>query len=87
MSPRRTARDEARGTPCCHSSRQTAQDMAAWRPHITIQNKVEPREARHLQAQLRARFQARTLAIKGLGSWSYADDGRWLPLKSNAFRR
>ena len=28
----------------------TPQDQAPWRPHVTIQNKVEPREARRLQA-------------------------------------
>ena len=32
------------------------QDQAPWRPHVTIQNKVEPREAKHLQQQLRATF-------------------------------
>jgi 2'-5' RNA ligase len=26
------------------------QDLAPWRPHITIQNKVEPREARRLSS-------------------------------------
>ena len=39
------------------------QDMAPWRPHITIQNKVEPREAKALQQRLRATFAPRPLAI------------------------
>jgi 2'-5' RNA ligase len=61
------------------------QDMAPWRPHITIQNKVEPREARRLQTQLRATFQPRPLSIKGLGSWRYLR-GPWEPVRSHIFR-
>jgi hypothetical protein len=61
------------------------QDQAGWRPHITIQNKVEPKEARRLQQQLRATFEARPLAIKGLASWRYLG-GPWEPVKSYTFR-
>jgi hypothetical protein len=61
------------------------QDMAPWRPHITIQNKVEPREARRLQTQLRATFQPRPLSIKGLASWRYLG-GPWQPIRSHVFR-
>ena len=61
------------------------QDQAPWRPHITIQNKVEPREARRLQQQLRAAFQPRPLSIKGLASWRYLG-GPWEPIRSYAFR-
>ena len=61
------------------------QDRAAWSPHVTIQNKVEPREARRLQAELKARFRPRPLAIRGLGTWLY-QGGPWEPLKSYAFR-
>ncbi|MFN3946314.1 MAG: 2'-5' RNA ligase family protein [Allosphingosinicella sp.] len=63
----------------------TPQDQAPWRPHITIQNKVEPREARQLQQQLRATFQPRPLAIRGLASWCYLG-GPWEPLKTHVFR-
>jgi hypothetical protein len=63
----------------------TPQDQAPWRPHVTIQNKVEPREARRLQTQLRASFQARPLAIRGLASWRYLG-GPWEPLKRHMFR-
>jgi hypothetical protein len=63
----------------------TPQDMAPWRPHITIQNKVEPKEARALQARLRAGFERRPLAIKGLAVWRYLD-GPWEPVKSWTFR-
>jgi hypothetical protein len=61
------------------------QDQAAWRPHITIQNKVEPREAKRLQQQLCATFRPRPLAIKGLASWRYLG-GPWEPIRSYAFR-
>jgi hypothetical protein len=61
------------------------QDMAPWRPHITIQNKVGPREARQLQTRLRATFQPRPLSIKGLASWRYLG-GPWKPIRSHIFR-
>jgi hypothetical protein len=63
----------------------TPQDMAPWRPHITIQNKVGPREARRLQTTLRATFQPRPLKIRALASWRYLD-GPWEPLKTYPFR-
>jgi hypothetical protein len=63
----------------------TPQDIAPWRPHVTVQNKVEPREARALQARLRAGFERRPLAIKGLALWRYLD-GPWEPVKSWTFR-
>ncbi|HET9427516.1 MAG TPA: 2'-5' RNA ligase family protein [Allosphingosinicella sp.] len=64
----------------------TPQDMAPWRPHITIQNKVQPREARRLQQVLKAEFEPRPLAIRALASWQYLG-GPWAPLKTHAFRR
>jgi hypothetical protein len=63
----------------------TPQDQAGWRPHITIQNKVEPKEAKRLQQILAASFQPRPLAIKGLASWRYLG-GPWEPVKSYTFR-
>jgi hypothetical protein len=63
----------------------TPQDMAPWRPHVTVQNKVEPKEAKRLQAQLRAGFEQRSLAIKGLALWRYLE-GPWEPVKSWTFR-
>jgi 2'-5' RNA ligase len=63
----------------------TPQDMAPWRPHITIQNKVEPKEARRLQQRLRATFEPRPLSIKGLGSWRYLG-GPWEPIRTHRFR-
>ena len=63
----------------------TPQDMAPWRPHVTVQNKVEPKEAKALQARLRAGFERRPLEIKGLALWRYLD-GPWEPVKRWTFR-
>ena len=63
----------------------TPQDQARWRAHITIQNKVEPREAKALQAKLRATFQPRPLSIRGLASWRYLG-GPWEPIRTHIFR-
>lgn len=63
----------------------TPQDSAPWRPHITIQNKVEQREARNLQQQLRAGFAPRPLAIRSIASWRYLG-GPWEPIRTHIFR-
>jgi hypothetical protein len=62
------------------------QDQTPWRPHVTIQNKVEPRIARALQQQLGATFEPRPLLIRALASWRYLD-GPWERLKVHPFRR
>ncbi len=62
------------------------QDQAAWRPHITIQNKVAPRDARRLQRQLRATFEPRPLTIRALASWRYLG-GPWEPIRTHSFRK
>ena len=61
------------------------QDRSPWSPHITIQNKVPPREAAALQKQLQALFQPRPLAINGLATWRYLD-GPWDPIRTHIFR-
>jgi hypothetical protein len=63
----------------------TPQDAGPWRPHITIQNKVDPREARRLQQRLRGAFERRPLAIAGLAVWRYRD-APWEPVKTFRFR-
>ncbi|MBA3676393.1 MAG: 2'-5' RNA ligase family protein [Sphingosinicella sp.] len=63
----------------------TPQDSAPWRPHITVQNKVEPREAKALQQQMRAGFESRPLDIKGIATWHYLG-GPWRPIRSFVFR-
>jgi hypothetical protein len=54
----------------------TPQDQAGWRPHITIQNKVEPAVAKALHAELAARFVPRPLGLAGLAAWFYRG-GPW----------
>ena len=63
----------------------TPQDQAPWRPHVTIQNKVEPKDAKALQQQMRATFSPRPLAVRGLALWRYLG-GPWEPVKSWTFR-
>jgi hypothetical protein len=60
------------------------QDQAGWRPHVTIQNKVEPAAAKALKAQIDAGFTPRPLAIAGLGAWWYRG-GPWEPLSRHMF--
>ena len=60
------------------------QDRAGWRPHVTIQNKVDPADARALHAAMSAGFGARPLAIAGLASWWYRG-GPWEPIARHMF--
>jgi hypothetical protein len=53
-----------------------AQDAQGWRPHVTIQNKVPPKVARALFAELERGFQQRPLGIAGLGLHRYLG-GPW----------
>jgi hypothetical protein len=62
-----------------------AQDSGGWRPHVTIQNKVAPKEARALIAGLGRDFRPRPLAIAGLGLHRYLG-GPWETLATYAFR-
>ena len=61
------------------------QDQQRWRPHITIQNKVEPKEARALQQRLRATLQPRPLEIRALAAWRYLG-GPWEKIRDWPFR-
>jgi 2'-5' RNA ligase len=54
----------------------TPQDQAAWRPHVTVQNKVKLEAARALLDQLSAGFKPRRIEIAGLCLWRYLD-GPW----------
>ena len=62
-----------------------AQDIGGWRPHVTIQNKVAPKIARTLISSLGRNFQARPLAISGLGLHRYLG-GPWEMLAIDPFR-
>ena len=57
----------------------TPQDRAPWRAHVTVQNKVDPADARTLLADLKADFRPRPLAIAGYAAWWYRG-GPWEPL-------
>ncbi|UUL83225.1 2'-5' RNA ligase family protein [Sphingomonas qomolangmaensis] len=60
------------------------QDLAGWRPHVTIQNKVEAAVARALRQQMEADFAPRRLAIAGLAAWWYRG-GPWEALSRHMF--
>lgn len=64
----------------------TSQDRAGWRPHVTIQNKVAPAQARALRARLEADFRPRAVRIDGLAIWAYRS-GVWAPVARHPFRR
>jgi len=63
----------------------SAQDSGGWRPHITIENKVSPKEARALKSSLEVDFRPRPLAISGLGLHRYLG-GPWERLAIYSFR-
>jgi hypothetical protein len=63
----------------------SAQDIAGWRPHVTIQNKVGPKVARALKESLERDFKPRPLAVAGLGLHRYLG-GPWERLALYPFR-
>jgi hypothetical protein len=63
----------------------TAQDSAGWSAHVTIQNKVPPREARALLEAIGEQFTQRPVRISGLGLHRYLG-GPWEALHTYAFR-
>ena len=63
----------------------SVQDSGGWRPHITIQNKVSPNDARALKSRLERDFRPLPLAISGLGLHRYLG-GAWEKLAVYAFR-
>ena len=63
----------------------TSQDTGRWTPHVTIQNKAEPRIARKLVQDLRGGFEPRPLEITGLELIRYRE-GEWEPLSRFGFR-
>jgi hypothetical protein len=64
----------------------SAQDAGGWRPHVTIQNKVRPREAHELLHELKREFRPRSLGIAGLSLHRYLE-GPWETLGTYRFRR
>ena len=62
------------------------QDQAAWRPHITIQNKVPPSAARALLQALQKEFSPRPVEITGL-ALHYYRGGPWELIAESRFSR
>jgi hypothetical protein len=62
-----------------------APDAVGWRPHITIQNKVPPRQAKLLLDALERDFRPRPLGISGLSVHRYRG-GPWETLSTYRFR-
>jgi 2'-5' RNA ligase len=54
----------------------TAQDARPWRPHVTVQNKVEPDEARRTLASVRADHVPYATLVEALALWRYRH-GPW----------
>lgn len=61
-------------------SHLTPQDAQPFRPHVTVQNKVEPEVARATLDRLRAGFHPETTRAVGLELWRY-DGGPWTLLR------
>jgi hypothetical protein len=62
-----------------------APDAAGWRPHVTIQNKVAPKQAKALLDRLERDFRPRPLGIAGLSVHRYRG-GPWETLATYRFR-
>lgn len=62
----------------------TPQDAAGWRPHVTIQNKVEPAEAKATLALLAQDFRPHPVRIAGLAAWYYRG-GPWEAISRHMF--
>ena len=56
--------------------RLTRQDAAPWRPHLTVQNKVTPEQARSLLETLRQQSHPEQCHAAALRVWRY-DGGPW----------
>jgi 2'-5' RNA ligase len=67
------------------ADRLTRQDAQPYRPHVTVQNKVDPQVARETVAALRAAFTPYRVEAVGLALWRY-DGGPWTALSEHPFR-
>lgn len=63
----------------------TPQDQSGWRPHVTIQNKVDPAVARALLAEMATERWPRPLILSGLAA-SWYRGGPWEPIRVWRFR-
>lgn len=62
-----------------------AQDRRGFRPHVTVQNKVPPDEARALHRDLERSFAPFEVGAEGLLLWRYLG-GPWEPVGTYGFR-
>jgi 2'-5' RNA ligase len=62
----------------------TAQDRQPWHPHVTVQNKADPIEARALHERLLAAFVPFSATAVGVRLWRYLG-GPWEPESAYAF--
>ncbi|MGY1594667.1 2'-5' RNA ligase family protein [Geodermatophilus sp. SYSU D00708] len=62
----------------------TRQDRQRFAPHVTVQNKAEPRVARALRDRLAAQFTPERVRARGLGLWRYRG-GPWEPVAEYPF--
>ena len=61
-----------------------AQDRQGFKPHVTVQNKVSPEQARILHQELQATFTPFEVAGLGLSLWRYLG-GPWEPAATYLF--
>lgn len=61
------------------------QDQQGFRPHVTVQNKVEGRVAKALLAELLADFRPWSFTVEGFQLWRYLD-GPWEAVGETRFR-
>ena len=62
-----------------------AQDRQGFRPHVTVQNKVQPEKARALHRRLEEAFAPFEVGAEGLLLWRYFG-GPWEPVGPYGFR-
>ena len=62
----------------------TPQDAGGWRPHVTIQNKVQPNVAKLLLVELSRGCAARLVVGAGRATWWYRG-GPWEPFSRHMF--
>ena len=66
-------------------SRLTPQDSAPWSPHVTVQNKVAPEQARATLAELSGRLPPDPVRATGVAMWRYLG-GPWEAVCQHSFR-
>ena len=64
----------------------TPQDRTAWRPHVTVQNKVAPEDARRTWRELEAVSYTAPIWAEGVALWRYRG-GPWQTMEAFAFSR